>query len=58
MIDKNKIFGLFTNDNVKDEKKQKTFTLNMDDPYTKVGMCVKLIQNHYIFHQKFPCYHL
>ena len=24
----------------------------MDDPYTKVGMCVKLIQNHYIFHQK------
>jgi|TARA_R100001163_G_C5035410_1_gene174710 hypothetical protein len=52
MIDKNKIFGLFTNDNVKDEKKQKTFTLNMDDPYTKVGMCVKLIQNHYIFHQK------
>jgi len=52
MIDKNKIFGLFTNDNVKDEKNQKTFTLNMDDPYTKVGMCVKLIQNHYIFHQK------
>ena len=52
MIDKNKIFGLFTNDNVKDEKKQKTFTLNTDDPYTKVGMCVKLIQNHYIFHQK------
>jgi hypothetical protein len=49
MIDKDKIFGLFSK---KEEEVKPTFTLNMDDPYTKIGMCVKLIQNHYIFHRK------
>ena len=49
MIDKDKIFGLFSK---KEEEVKPTFTLNMDAPYTKIGMCVKLIQNHYIFHRK------
>ena len=53
MIDKNKIFGLFNSDNKVEKKEEnKPFTLNMDDPYTKIGMCVKLIQNHYVFHKK------
>ena len=52
MIDKNKIFGLFSSDNKVEKKEEnKPFTLNMDDPYTKIGMCVKLIQNHYVFHK-------
>jgi|TARA_B100000073_G_C23421886_1_gene447584 hypothetical protein len=53
MIDKNKIFNLFSNNNdTKDIVEQKPFELNMNDPYTRIGMCVKLIQNHNIFHKK------
>jgi len=49
MINKDNIFGLFSKEK---EEVKPAFTLNMDDPYTKIGMCVKLIQNHYIFHKK------
>ncbi len=53
MIDKDKIFGLFvdgkgiTDDKTKDEIKE-----FMNGPFAKIGMFVKLIQNHHIFHQK------
>ena len=53
MIDKDKIFKLFVDgkemsvDKTEDEIKE-----FMDGPYAKIGMFVKLIQNHKIFHQK------
>tara|TARA_Y100001938_G_C7901566_1_gene334950 strand:+ start:53 stop:472 length:420 start_codon:yes stop_codon:yes gene_type:complete len=51
MIDKNKIFSLFSS-----EDKVKETQVNLkrlkDDPYTKLGMFTKLIQNHNVFHQK------
>ena len=51
MIDKNKLFSLFSN-----EEKVKEAEINLrrlkEDPYTKLGMFTKLIQNHNIFHQK------
>lgn len=53
MIDKNKIFGLFGNEengmsNPVSGMTQKIFS----DPYTKLGMFTKLIINHQVFHQK------
>ena len=51
MIDKDKLFSLFSN-----EEKVKEAKINLErlkeDPYTKLGMFTKLIQNHNIFHQK------
>lgn len=53
MIDKDKIFQLFvdgkeiTDDSTKEEIKD-----FMNGPFAKIGMFVKLIQNHQIFHQK------
>ena len=51
MIDKNKLFSLFSN-----EEKVREAEINLkrlkEDPYTKLGMFTKLIQNHNIFHQK------
>ena len=53
MINKDKIFKLFVDgeeidgDKTKDEIKE-----FMDGPIAKIGMFVKLIQNHKIFHQK------
>lgn len=53
MIDKNKIFSLFvdgkeiTDGKTKDEIKE-----FMNGPFAKIGMFVKLIQNHHVFHQK------
>lgn len=53
MIDKDKIFSLFvdgkeiTDGKTKDEIKE-----FMNGPFAKIGMFVKLIQNHHIFHQK------
>jgi|TARA_R110000803_G_C11944705_1_gene317001 hypothetical protein len=53
MIDKDKIFKLFVDgkeisgDKTKDEIKD-----FMNGPYAKIGMFVKLIQNHEIFHKK------
>ena len=53
MIDKNKLFSLFDNSNNEDKGEQvKKIVLDFNDPYTKLGMFVKLIQNHYTFHQK------
>ena len=53
MIDKNKIFQLFT-DNGDDinEKTKNEIQEFMNGPFAKIGMFVKLIQNHKIFHQK------
>ena len=51
MIDKNKIFGLFG-----DENKAHHITNlpgnELDVPFTKLGMFTKLIINHQVFHQK------
>ena len=53
MIDKDKIFKLFVDgkeisgDKTKDEIKE-----FMEGPYAKMGMFVKLIQNHHVFHLK------
>ena len=53
MIDKDKIFKLFVDgkeisgDKTKDEIKN-----FMNGPYAKIGMFVKLIQNHEVFHKK------
>ena len=53
MIDKNKIFQLFTdNGNDINEKTKNEIQEFMNGPFTKIGMFVKLIQNHKIFHQK------
>lgn len=53
MIDKNKIFKLFIDGKEvvgsKTEDEIKDF---MNGPYAKIGMFVKLIQNHEIFHKK------
>jgi hypothetical protein len=53
MIDKDKIFKLFVDgkeiNGGKTEEEIKDF---MNGPYAKIGMFVKLIQNHEIFHKK------
>jgi len=53
MIDKDKIFKLFIDgkeiDGDKTKEEIKDF---MNGPYAKIGMFVKLIQNHEIFHKK------
>ena len=53
MIDKNKLFSLFVDgEEVKDQKVKKEIKEFMEGPFAKIGMFVKLIQNHHIFHQK------
>ena len=53
MIDKNKIFQLFGDGKeIKDDKTQQEIKDFMNGPYAKIGMFVKLIQNHEIFHKK------
>ena len=53
MINKDKIFKLFLDgkeiNDPKTEEKLKDF---MNGPFAKIGMFVKLIQNHKVFHQK------
>tara|TARA_B110000858_G_scaffold56554_1_gene65800 strand:- start:79 stop:504 length:426 start_codon:yes stop_codon:yes gene_type:complete len=53
MVDKDKIFQLFVDgkeiDGDKTKEEIKDF---MNGPYAKIGMFVKLIQNHEIFHKK------
>jgi|TARA_R110002073_G_C9386394_1_gene573417 hypothetical protein len=53
MVDKDKIFQLFLDgkENIDDETKKEIHDF-MNGPYAKIGMFVKLIQNHKIFHQK------
>lgn len=53
MIDKNKIFQLFVDGKeIDDEKTKDEIKDFMNGPFAKIGMFVKLIQNHKIFHQK------
>jgi hypothetical protein len=53
MIDKDKIFKLFVDGKEISEDKTKEEIKNfMNGPYAKIGMFVKLIQNHEIFHKK------
>ena len=53
MIDKDKIFQLFVDGKeIKDQKTKDEIKEFMNGPFAKIGMFVKLIQNHKIFHQK------
>jgi hypothetical protein len=53
MIDKDKIFQLFVDGKtINDEHTKEEIKGFMNGPYAKIGMFVKLIQNHHIFHQK------
>ena len=53
MINKDKLFKLFIDGNeVVSDKTQEEVDNFLNGPYAKIGMFVKLIQNHYIFHQK------
>ena len=59
MIDKNKLFSLFgsSDDDNFDEKKsikefEKLVEAELEQPMNKLGMFVKLIINHMVFHQK------
>lgn len=53
MIDKDKIFQLFVDGKeITDESTKKEVFDFMNGPFTKIGMFVKLIKNHYVFHQK------
>jgi|TARA_R110000782_G_scaffold247586_1_gene334409 hypothetical protein len=53
MIDKDKIFQLFVDGKkINDEQTEAEIKNFMDGPYAKMGMFVKLIQNHEVFHKK------
>lgn len=53
MIDKDKIFQLFVDGKqIKDDKTKEEIKDFMNGPYAKIGMFVKLIQNHEVFHKK------
>ena len=53
MIDKDKIFQLFVDGKeITDEKTKSEIKDFMNGPFAKIGMFVKLIQNHEVFHQK------
>ena len=53
MIDKDKIFKLFVDGKqIKDDKTKEEIKDFMNGPYAKIGMFVKLIQNHEVFHKK------
>ena len=53
MIDKDKIFKLFVDGKeISDDKTNKEIKDFMNGPYAKIGMFVKLIQNHEVFHKK------
>jgi len=53
MVDKNKIFQLFVDGKqIKDDKTKEEIKDFMNGPYAKIGMFVKLIQNHEVFHKK------
>ena len=53
MIDKDKIFKLFVDGKeISGDKTEEEIKDFMDGPYAKIGMFVKLIQNHEIFHKK------
>ena len=53
MIDKDKIFKLFVDGKeISGDKTNKEIKDFMNGPYAKIGMFVKLIQNHEVFHKK------
>jgi hypothetical protein len=52
MIDKNKIFQLFVDGQEVDDNTRGEIKTFMEGPYAKIGMFVKLIQNHHVFHLK------
>tara|TARA_R110000822_G_scaffold6213_1_gene26237 strand:- start:86 stop:511 length:426 start_codon:yes stop_codon:yes gene_type:complete len=53
MIDKDKIFQLFVEGKeITDDKTKEEIKNFMNGPYAKIGMFVKLIQNHEVFHKK------
>ena len=53
MINKDKIFQLFVDGKeITDEKTKEEIKDFMNGPFAKIGMFVKLIQNHHVFHQK------
>ena len=53
MINKDKLFKLFIDgEEVVSDKTKEEVDNFLNGPYAKIGMFVKLIQNHYIFHQK------
>ena len=53
MINKDKIFSLFVDGKeITDEKTKNEIKDFMNGPFAKIGIFVKLIQNHEVFHQK------
>ena len=53
MIDKDKIFQLFVDGKeISDDKTKSEIKDFMNGPFAKIGMFVKLIQNHHVFHLK------
>ena len=53
MIDKDKIFKLFVDGKeINGDKTKEEIKEFMNGPYAKIGMFVKLIQNHEVFHKK------
>tara|TARA_B110000046_G_scaffold112952_1_gene120149 strand:+ start:2177 stop:2608 length:432 start_codon:yes stop_codon:yes gene_type:complete len=53
MLDKDKIFKLFVDGKeIEGDKTKEEIKNFMDGPYAKIGMFVKLIQNHETFHKK------
>ncbi len=53
MIDKDKIFNLFIDGKeIKDQQTKDEIKKFMNGPFAKIGMFVKLIQNHQVFHLK------
>ena len=52
MIDKNKIFDLFGSDIEGEDDLINAKEEILDEPYNYIGMFIKLIINHIIFHQK------
>ena len=55
MIDKNKIFSLFDNNNKKDSKELINYYL-FYCCYQIIGMFTKLVQNHFVFHAKLKAF--
>mgnify|MGYP001469986757 CR=1 FL=1 len=53
MIDKDKLFQLFIDGKeITDDKTKEDIREFMNGPFAKIGMFVKLIQNHQVFHKK------
>lgn len=53
MIDKDKIFQLFVDGKeITDDKTKEDIKEFLNGPFAKIGMFVKLIQNHQVFHKK------